>query len=321
MNQSEKFIYLSAQTLESLHVSTEESIESIENAVRGLAHEEAWATPKSAMLIPDGRYFMSTLAVSNDPPLLAVKSLVLNPENTQRGLPQINSIVTVLDAHTGLPVAIVDGNWVTAIRTAGLSAVAAKRMARADSKVVAFIGCGVQAHSHLQAFSELFPLTEVHAFGRGAKNRDLLCEAAERRGLKAIASPSGQDAIDGADLIVTSVTLSATLEPFLDAAGLKSGAFAAITDFARPWQWDSMKHLDRVIIDDKEQEATSEAGMVEPSLIKGDLLDLVTDKVPARESPQEKNAFVFRGLSIGDLALAALAVRKALEADVGAPIG
>ena len=75
-------------------------------------------TPKSAILAGDGRYFMSTLAVSHEPSLLAVKSLVLNPKNIERGLAQINSVVTVLDGHTGLPVAVVDGNWVTAIRTA-----------------------------------------------------------------------------------------------------------------------------------------------------------------------------------------------------------
>jgi ornithine cyclodeaminase/alanine dehydrogenase-like protein (mu-crystallin family) len=319
MDNVGRFIYLSEEMLTSLNVTTGESIESIENVIRALADGEAWASPKSAILIPDGRYFMSTLAISSDPALLAVKSLVLNPKNTQRGLAQINSVVTVLDGHTGLPVAVVDGNWVTAIRTAGLSAVAAKRMARADSKVVAFIGCGVQAHSHLQAFSDLFPLTEVRAFGRGTTNRDLLCENAESRGYKAVSSASGQGAIEGADLIVTSVTLSATFEPFLDAGGLKPGAFAAVTDFARPWHWDSMKHLDRVIIDDIEQESTSES-MVNPDLIKGDLRGLVTGKVVARADEEERNAFVFRGLSIGDLALAGVAVRKALQANVGAVI-
>ena len=320
MNNTGRFIYLSEDVLTSLNVTTAESIESIENVIQAQADGQAWATPKSAILAGDGRYFMSTLAVSHEPSLLAVKSLVLNPKNIERGLAQINSVVTVLDGHTGLPVAVVDGNWVTAIRTAGLSAVAARRMARADSKVVAFIGCGVQAHSHLQAFAELFPLEEVRAFGRGATNRDLLCENAEKRGLKGVPSASGQEAIEGADLVVTSVTLTAKLDPFLDAGGLKPGAFAAVTDFARPWHWDSMTHLDRVIIDDTEQESNSEDRMVNPAVIKGDLRGLVTGKVAGRESDEEKNAFVFRGLSIGDLALAGLAVRKALQANIGTTI-
>ncbi|SEQ84140.1 ornithine cyclodeaminase/alanine dehydrogenase [Nitrosomonas sp. Nm51] len=71
---------------------------------------------------------------------------------------------------------MLDGGWVTAARTAGLSAVAAKRLAKIDSSVAAFIGCGVQARSHLKVFADLFPLTEIRAFGRGAENRDKLCQ-------------------------------------------------------------------------------------------------------------------------------------------------
>ena len=70
----------------------------------------------------------------------------------------------LLDSQTGLPLAVIDGNWVTARRTAGLSAVAAKRLARPDSASIAFIDCGVQARNHLDAFCDIFPLREVRAF-------------------------------------------------------------------------------------------------------------------------------------------------------------
>jgi ornithine cyclodeaminase/alanine dehydrogenase len=81
------------------------------------------------MLPSDGRYMMAALAAMDNPSLLAVKTVVLNPRNSDRGLPQINDLVTMLDSETGLPVAIMDGNWITAVRTAGISAVAAKHMA------------------------------------------------------------------------------------------------------------------------------------------------------------------------------------------------
>ena len=81
-----------------------------------------------------------------------------------------------------------------------------------------------------------------------------------------------------------------------------------------------MTQLDRVIIDDTEQESNSEDRMVNPAVIKGDLRGLVTGKVAGRKNHEEKNAFVFRGLSIGDLALAGLAVRKALQANIGTTI-
>ena len=315
------FVYLPADLLEGLGVTTAESVEIIERLFRARARGEAWAAPKAAFLTPDGRYMMATLAAADDPPLLGVKSLVLNPRNPEHGLNQINAVVTLLDSNSGLPVAVVDGNWVTAMRTAGLSAVAARRLARPDSSVLAFIGCGVQAQSHLQAFAELFPVREVRAFGRGASNRDALCRAAEERGFKAIASDTGQAAIEGADMVVTSVTVAATFEPFLDARGLAPGAFATITDFALPWKPESMPAFDSIIVDDVAQEAAAEKPMVDPALVRGDLQGLVNEQVPGRTDPQARTAFVFRGLAIGDLALAALAWRKAREAGKGHPIG
>src|SRR5262245_65826622 len=96
---------------------------------------------------------MATLAMADDPPYMAVKSLLLNPRNPERGLPSINSLVTLLDGNTGVPLAVMDGNWITAVRTAGVSAVAAKRLARPDSSIAAFVGCGVQARTHADALA------------------------------------------------------------------------------------------------------------------------------------------------------------------------
>ncbi len=321
MSTPPEFVYLPADLLEGLGVTTAEAVEIIERLLRARARSEAWAAPKAAFLTPDGRYMMATLAAADEPALLGVKSLVLNPRNPEQGLPQINSVVTLLDSHTGLPVAIVDGNWVTAVRTAGLSAVAARRLARPDSSVLAFIGCGVQAHSHLHAFADLFPVREVRAFGRGAKNRDALLQAADSLGFDTLASESGQAAIEGADIVVTTVTVSATFEPFLDARGLAPGAFATVTDFALPWIPAGMPAFDRIIVDDVEQEAAAERPMVDPALIAGDLQGLVNEAVPGRTDPQERTAFVFRGLAMGDLALAALAHTKAREAGKGIAIG
>ena len=311
MNASVELPYLSAERLAGLEIATEEVIASIEHLLRGQRDAKVWNAPKSVILPPDGRYMMSTLSAADDPPYLAVKSLVLNPRNSERGLAQINSLVTLLDSETGLPVGVVEGNWVTAIRTAGLSAVAARYLARADSSVVAFIGCGVQANSHLQAFSDLFPLAEIRAFGRGTANRDALCRRAEAMGLRAVPSETARDAVSGADLVVTSVTISSDLAPFLDASWLRPGAFAAITDIARPWHRESMCAFERLFIDDLEQEASMPDPMVDPRLVAGDLTGLVTRDVRGRNADDERTAFVFRGLALGDLAIAALAFDRA----------
>lgn len=239
-------LYLTRERIEELAISPSEVIGSIEAVLRARARSRAWNAPKAVIQPPDGRYMMATLSASDDPPFLAVKALLLNPRNRSRGLSDINALVTLLDSDTGLPLAVVDGNWVTAVRTAGLSGVAAKRLARADSSVAAFIGCGVQARSHLRLFSAMFPLREIRAFGRGAPNRDELCRTAEVMGLRAIASASAREAVTGADVVVTSITLTPELTPFLDPRWLKPGTFVTMTDLARPWFVDGMKAFDRI---------------------------------------------------------------------------
>jgi ornithine cyclodeaminase/alanine dehydrogenase len=227
----------------------------------------------------------------------------------------------MLDSETGEPVAIIDGNWVTAVRTAGLSAVAAKAMARPDAAVAAFIGCGVQARSHLRAFADMFPLRAIRAFGRGRPNIDAVCGVAAELGLEARVCDSADDAMADADLVVSSLTRSPGRAPFLDAGTLKAGAFAAITDLAEPWKPETLSAFDRIVIDDLEQEAAMPDKLVAPDLVTGDLGGLVMGEIEGRAGAEERTAFVFRGHALGDLALAALAYRKAREAGVGAVIG
>lgn len=311
MPDIENIPYLSETALAGLGITTGEVVESIETAIAGSARSTVWSAPKAVIQPGDGRYMMAALAATDDPALLAVKTVVLNPRNTERGLPQINGLVTLLSSDTGLPAAILDGNWITAVRTAGLSAVAAKHLARKDSAVAAFIGAGVQARSHLTAFADMFPLEEVRIFARGQANIDKLSDAAAGLGLSAVVCASPEDAVGPADLLVTSVTYSPSLEPFLEADWLKPGAFAAVTDLAAPWKKESFMALDRLVIDDMEQEAALPNKLAPPEAVSGDLAGLVLGKIDGRRADGERTAFVFRGHALGDLALSALACRKA----------
>jgi ornithine cyclodeaminase/alanine dehydrogenase len=176
--------------------------------------------------------------------------------------------------------------------------------------VIAFVGSGVQAHSHLTAFAEMFPLEQVRIFGRGQANINSLCELAESLALSPLRCASGEAAAGPADLIVTSVTYSAGMLPFLDAVSLKPGAFAAITDLGAPWIKDSFSAFDQITIDDLAQEATFPNKLVAARYINGDLSELVLGKFSGRDRADDRNAFIFRGHGLGDLALSALVLRK-----------
>src|SRR5262249_10871498 len=156
-------------------------------------------------------------------------------------------------------------------------------------------------------------LREVRAFGRGAPNRDALCREAEARGLRAIASATADEAIKGADIVITTLPLLPPPKPFLDARKLKAGVFVSMVDLALPWYPDSMTVFDRIVVDDRAQEAAMSKPMVTPALVAGDLTELVAGDVTGRRAPVEKTTFVFRGHAVGDLAVAALAWRKAKD--------
>ena len=303
--------YLSQSDLEQLGITTMEVIKSIENVISGADAGRVWSAPKAVITPPnDQRYMMAALAAMDEPSLLAVKTVVLNPENTVSGLPQINGLVTMLDSVTGLPVAILDGGWITDVRTAGLSAVAAKYMANPDATTIGFVGCGAQARSHLDAFAEMFPLKRMLYLGRGQANQDRLAAHANTHGLQAEACASGQDVLGQADLIITTVTHTGGAAPFLDAGGMKEGAFAAVVDLAAPWNRDSFETLDRVIIDDVVQEAALPNKLCNSEFIHGDISELVLGKVSGRNQASDKTAFIFRGHALGDLALSALVLER-----------
>ncbi len=306
--------YLSETDLEALGITTAQVVDAIEGVIRGAKDGRVWAAPKAALTPPDGkRYMMAALAAMDGPNLLAVKTVVLNPDSPARGLPQINGLVTMLDSETGLPVAILDGNWVTAVRTAGLSATAARHMARPDAATIGFVGCGVQARSHLQAFADLFPLTDLRMFGRGRANMDRLAAMAASLGIKSEVCASGQEVVESCDLLVTTVTHTGGAAPFLDARGMPEGSFAAVVDLAAPWHRDSFGALDHVVVDDVAQEAALPNKLCDPAHISGDLSALVLGSLPGRAAPSDRGAFVFRGHALGDLALSALAWQTHLD--------
>ncbi len=306
------FLYLPDSAIEALAIPPGEIADAIEAALIAKSEGRLHVTPKSALLPGDGRYMMSTLAVG-DEGLTVLKTVSVNPDNPGRGLPSINGAMLVLDAETGLLKSVMGANWITAHRTAALSAVVARRLADPASTSIGFVGCGVQARSHLAAFRALFPLQHVLASGRSAANRDAFCEEARALGLDARAADP-EETLRGADIVVTSITLDYTVEPFLDAALMKPNAFAAITDLCIPWHPDSLARFGTVVIDDLEQERTAERPLMGAQAIAGDLTDLVTGRIDELKQPA---AFAFRGLALGDYAAAVLVYSSARETGAG----
>jgi ornithine cyclodeaminase/alanine dehydrogenase len=310
-------LYLARAELEGLGLTAQDMTGMLARLLRGRASGDTVNKPKSAINRPDGRLFMAMLSSAEDPPYMAIKCLGLSPANAEKGLPSIGALLSLHDSATGHPVALMDADWITGVRTAALSALAAQSLARPDSRSIALIGTGVQGQTHLELFSQLFPLEEVRLMGRGRANLDARAAQARALGLSVSETDDPREATEGADLVVTSVTPTPELPRFMDPAWLKPGAFATMVELARAWQVERLEGRARVFVDDREQEAAMEDPLLPYDLIEGDLVDLATERLPGRRTPEEVTAFAFRGLALGDLALGALCRERALAAGVG----
>ena len=294
-------------TLRALRLSPPAIADAIEQAFAERAAGRAWSTPKSLILPPDGRLLMTMMAACDDPPVMAVKSLVMNSANAAQGIPQINAQVMLTDAQTGAPLATLDGNWVTEVRTAALSLVAARRMASSTAENLALIGTGVQGRAHLSALASEFPIKRVFLSGRGRDNLDRLAALALDLNIEPIECDA-ESAMRAAEITVTSISYTKDTVPFLDAGWLRSGSFTAVTDTFVPWRRETI-NFDRIIIDDLDQERAMTARKLLPlEDVTGDLAGLLDGSVKGRLE-DERTLFAFRGHALADLAAALLAVQ------------
>ncbi len=316
-DQPPPFLILSDAVLSGMGIATDDIVARINDALQAQARGDVWSAPKAAMLPGDGRYMMTTLSSSDTPQLTVVKSVMVSPRNPARGLNGVEGAILLQDSETGDLLAIMQAGWVTTVRTAGLSCVAARALARPQSQILGLVGAGQQARGHLVALADLFPLQQVRIFGRGQANIDRLSRMASDLGLTPVVCDTVQEAVEDADIVVSSVTLSYDADPFVDAHWLKAGAFAAITDAATPWHREKMGAFGRIIIDDLEQERENPRKMVDPDLVQGDLAGLVGQGDQPRPDPDKPSAFVFRGMAIGDFAIASLAYEKARALNIG----
>lgn len=319
-NARGRALRLSEETLGALGVGFGDVAREIEAMLREREQGRVYWADKAILRPPDGRYIMSVMAAAEDPPLLVVKTVVVNEASAALGLPQLNGAVLAFDAATGVPAASLDANWITAMRTPALSLVAAERLCAPGAETMGLVGCGVQARAHLEAFAERHPLKRALLYGRGRPNIEATRRRAEALGVEAAVCADPREAAEGADILVTSVTISPPCDPFLDASWLKPGSFAVITDSSVPWRRESYAAFDRIAIDDMEQEAGMASKLADPALVAGDLAGLAAGRVEGRRAAGERTAFIFRSHPVGDLAISALAVRRARELGKGEPM-
>ena len=257
----------------------------------------------------------------------AVKVVNVHPDNPVKyKLPTVMATIILVDPKNGAPIAIMGGTWITAMRTGAAGGVAAKYLARPDSRVIGIIGAGVQARTQLMALKEVLEEIEevrVTDIVKAARER-YAREMGEKLGLDVKAVDNAKKAVEGADIVVT---VTPSREPIVKSEWIRPGVHINAIGADAPGKEELDPELlkrAKIVVDDLEQ--ASHSGEINVPLAKGiitkediwaELGDVVAGLKPGRTSPDDITIFDSTGLAIQDAVTAALAYKKALEKGIG----
>jgi len=265
-------------------------------------------------------------AFMGDPASLGTKLVTVFHGNGERGLPSHLATIVLHDPETGALQAILDGRYITEARTAAVSAASAKHLARKDARVLAVLGSGVQARSHVDALAHVRNLEEIRVWGRHAGRVQALLQAVPPHvRARLVAASSAEEAVKGADLIVL---VTASREPVVERAWVRDGAHVCAVGACRPDQreMDTALVRDARVFVDSRVGALAEAGdlvipinekAIDASHIAAELGDVFGGRAAGRRSDSEITIFKSLGMAVEDVAAANLAFARASERGLG----
>jgi ornithine cyclodeaminase/alanine dehydrogenase-like protein (mu-crystallin family) len=242
-------------------------------------------------------------------PALGAKLVTVCPGNAQLGLGTHQAIIVMLNPRTGVAEAILDGRFITEARTAAVSAVSARLLARKESQVLGILGSGVQARSHLEALRLVRKFREVRAWG---PNAERLREFAAETGILAI--PNAEAVVRGADVVVA---VTASPVPVIQSEWVGDGTHVIAVGACLPSQREldpALVERSRLIVDSRAA-ALKEAGDVVIGIAEGrwtaDHICAELGELPTRQNEHEITVFKSLGLAVEDIFAAHLILSQA----------
>jgi ornithine cyclodeaminase len=301
-------------------------IEAMEGVLAALARGEVSMPLRTIFRVPDDAVLGLGLMPAHcggDAPVISLKEVVVAPGNSAHGLDPHQGAVLLHDGTTGQLVAVLNASPITEIRTAAVSAVATKLLARPGSKQVAILGSGVQARSHAVAMREVLPEAELRVWSRDPAHAEAL--ALEAHGL---ACATVAEALAGADVVCT---CTASPEPIVALGDLEPRAHVNAVGSSGTWARELQADVvaaSSLFVDRRESTvnesgdylgAVAERG-IGPDHILAELGEILVGAHPGRRSDDELTVFKSLGLAAEDLAAATLCVEVARERGLGVEV-
>jgi alanine dehydrogenase len=302
-------------------------IASMESALGRFSAGEVLQPVRTVLTVgPTRAYFGLMPAFIPQPTSLGAKLVTVFSGNAARHLPSHLATILLLDPETGGLQAIMDGRYITEARTAAVSAVSVRHLARKEASKLAIIGTGVQAQSHVEAIPHVRTLREIRVWSPRAASRERFAdEVGDYARAPIRLTESAEDAVRGADIIVLA-TSSPT--PVIDDAWVHDGAHVVSVGACRPDQREMSPALvarARLFVDSKAA-ALVESGDVVQGMaegrfdkdhVRGELGEVVLGRAQGRTSSSEITVFKSLGMAVEDVVAADLAFRRALETGIG----
>lgn len=247
-------------------------------------------------------------------------------DNYQRGLPSELALLTLLDARTGVPRAILDATAITEMRTGAVTAIGAQHLARKDSRVLGHIGARGTSYWNVRLLDSIFDFAEIRVHSRRPESRESF--AARLRadlGKDVVVMTDWESTVRGADIVVEASRLE-TPTPLLRTGWISAGALVVPYGTMSAVELSLTDIMDKVVVDDWGQahagnlgalRAHVDAGRITRETLHAELGEVVAGARPGRESPQETILLWHRGLSTSDIALGAAMLQAATAAGIG----
>ena len=312
------FIYLSQEDVLKLEIPMGKIIELVELGLGEHGHGRVENPPKPGIHSKPDAFIHAMPAYYEGLGIGGLKWVSGYPSNRALGLPQIAGLMIVNDMETGMPLAVMDCRWITAMRTAAVSAITAKYCAKEGTESLGVIGCGVQGRMNLVAFKEVIPgLDTMRVFdvNPGAMRR-MKDDFEAELGLEITPCDGVESAVDGVDMILTAT--QRLKEPLVRDEWFKPGCLGFGLEASRAWYGDAILGADKFITDSWDQTVHFyEQGAFPDGLpeLYAELGEVVAGLKPGRNGPEERILAINIGLALEDVIVADYIYQLAKDGD------
>lgn len=300
--------YISRKDVESLGIGIEDVVSALEAAfLAGQQGRIVWR-PKASISPPDGIFLIATHAAWAERNLSIFHSILgTSHAFVPPGAPHYRTLQLLGDYRAGAPLALIDGTFTSSILPAGITLLAARRLARPESRVATFVAAGLQARLNLEALCKTFPLRQIRILSRTEASARAFAQFVAERQLEPVLPSDPEAAIRGADIIISSVPSGAGQKAYLDPAWVSEGAFISAIDGGRSWL-PGFERFERLVTDDRPQAAAQYADgrLAHAGPYDTEIPELVAGSRPGREHRDHRVALIHPGNIVGVLGITVL---------------